>query len=180
MLLTGSHLQLGIFISWAVFFSCWVIMISFYAILLWTTKGYYGNLNSFSLFTFFEQVVSLAMWGKWHWNITWKSAPNCFCHSWVNVKLRFFRQSDGRVKYFKNQKKFESLISAKLLAFDSLKFHPCLIMMVNINYFSINQHNKVMQNLFPHGWSFQFFSNFSTPALKKTFHFLVIPLCKSC
>lgn len=148
LLLTGSHLQLGIFISWVVFFSCWVIMISFYAILLWTTKGYYGNLNSFSLFTFFEQVVSLAMWGKWHWNITWKSAPDCFCHSWGNVKLWFFIQSGRITKYIK--KKIGPLISPKLLSFDSLNFHLCLIMMVNLNYFSINQRNKVVQDLFPH------------------------------
>lgn len=46
LILTSSHLQLGIFISRAVSHSCWVIMISFYAILLWTTKGYYGNLYS--------------------------------------------------------------------------------------------------------------------------------------
>lgn len=106
MILTSSHLQLGIFISWAVFLSCWVIMISFYAILLWTTKGYYGNLYSFPLFTFFEQVVSFTMWGKWHihWDITWKSAPNCFYHSWGNVKLRFVRQSCRRREYFQGKK----------------------------------------------------------------------------
>lgn len=102
MILTSSHLQLDIFIGWALFLSCWVIIISFYAILLWTTKGYYGNLYSFPLFTFFEQVVSLTMWGKWHihWDITWKSAPNCFNHSWGNVKLKFVRQSGRRRDFF--------------------------------------------------------------------------------
>lgn len=107
LILTSSHLQLGISISRAVSHSCWVIMISFYAILLWTTKGYYGNLYSFPLFAFFEQVVSLTVWRKWHihWDIIWKSAQNCFDHSWCNVKLRFLRQSVRTKEYFLEKKK---------------------------------------------------------------------------